>query len=50
LGGYLARAGDAPPGSIVVWRGLSRLTDIETGKSVQLARPIRTLELRLDEV
>jgi hypothetical protein len=34
LGGYLARAGDAPPGSIVVWRGLSRLTDIETGAVV----------------
>jgi hypothetical protein len=31
LGGYLARAGDPPPGSIVVWRGLSRLTDIEIG-------------------
>jgi hypothetical protein len=31
LGGYLARTGDAPPGSTVVWRGLSRLTDIEIG-------------------
>jgi Transposase DNA-binding len=31
LGGYLARASDPPPGSIVVWRGLSRLTDIEIG-------------------
>jgi len=31
LGGYFARAGDSPPGSIVVWRGLSRLTDIERG-------------------
>jgi hypothetical protein len=31
LGGYLARAGDSPPGSIVVWRGLSRLTNIEIG-------------------
>jgi hypothetical protein len=28
LGGYLARAGDSPPGNIVMWRGLSRLTDI----------------------
>ncbi|MBB4398904.1 IS4 family transposase [Bradyrhizobium sp. ERR14] len=27
LGGYLARAGDPPPGNVVVWRGLSRLTD-----------------------
>jgi hypothetical protein len=31
LGGYLARSGDSPPGNIVVWRGLSRLTDIEMG-------------------
>ena len=31
LGGYLARAHDAPPGNKVMWRGLSRLTDIELG-------------------
>jgi hypothetical protein len=31
LGGYLARAHDPPPGNIVIWRGLSRLTDIELG-------------------
>ena len=31
LGGYLARAGDAAPGNIVMWRGLSRLSDIELG-------------------
>jgi hypothetical protein len=31
LGGYLARASDPPPGNIVIWRGLSRLTDIELG-------------------
>ena len=31
LGGYLARAKDAPPGHLVMWRGLSRLTDIELG-------------------
>jgi hypothetical protein len=31
LGGYLARAKDPPPGNIVMWRGLSRLTDIERG-------------------
>ena len=31
LGGYLARGSDAPPGNTVIWRGLSRLTDIETG-------------------
>ncbi len=31
LGGYLARANDAAPGNAVIWRGLSRLTDIELG-------------------
>jgi hypothetical protein len=31
LGGHLARAGDSPPGNRVMWRGLSRLTDIELG-------------------
>lgn len=31
LGGYLARAGDAAPGNAVIWRGLSRLIDIELG-------------------
>jgi hypothetical protein len=31
LGGYLARAGDSPPGNKVIWKGLSRLTDIELG-------------------
>jgi hypothetical protein len=31
LGGYLARAGDLPPGNTVIWRGMSRLTDIELG-------------------
>jgi hypothetical protein len=31
LGGYLARAGDAAPGNAVIWRGLSRLSDIELG-------------------
>ena len=31
LGGYLARAGDPPTGSPVMWRGLSRLTDLELG-------------------
>jgi hypothetical protein len=28
LGGHLARANDPPPGNMVVWRGLSRLTDM----------------------
>ena len=31
LGGYLARRSDPPPGNMVMWRGLSRLTDIELG-------------------
>lgn len=31
LGGYLARAKDPPPGNLVVWRGLRRLTDIQLG-------------------
>jgi hypothetical protein len=31
LGGYLARSSDPPPGNTVMWRGLSRLTDIAWG-------------------
>jgi hypothetical protein len=31
LGGYLARRGDSPPGNRVIWRDMSRLTDIELG-------------------
>lgn len=31
LGGYLARASDPPPGNTVMWRGMSRLTDIRLG-------------------
>ena len=31
LGGYLARSSDPPPGNMVVWRGLSHLTDIHLG-------------------
>ena len=34
LGGYLARANDPPPGNTVMWRGLSRLTDIELGATI----------------
>ena len=34
LGGYLARAKDPPPGTMVMWRGLSRLTDIELGAAL----------------
>ena len=31
LGGYLARNSDSPPGNMVIWRGLSRLVDLELG-------------------
>lgn len=34
LGGYLARTHDPPPGNIVMWRGLSRLTDISLGATI----------------
>ena len=34
LGGYLARANDSPPGNMVLWRGLSRLIDIELGATI----------------
>jgi len=38
LGGYLARASDPPPGIVVIWRGLARLTDIELGTEIGVAR------------
>jgi hypothetical protein len=31
LGGYLARTTDPPPDTLVIWRGLARLTDIQLG-------------------
>ena len=31
LSGYLNRARDAPPGNMVLWRGMTRLTDIHLG-------------------
>ena len=31
LGGYLARAHDGPPCDTVIWRGISRITDIQLG-------------------
>ena len=34
LGGYLARSRDAPPGIVVIWRGLARLTDIALGAEI----------------
>ncbi len=38
LGGYLDRNSDPPPGNLVMWRGMARLTDIVLG--VELARRI----------
>jgi hypothetical protein len=40
LGGYLARTGDPPPGNVVIWRGLSRLTDIELGAELAAAENV----------
>ena len=37
LGGYLARSSDPPPGNTVIWRELSRLTDIEIGLELGMA-------------
>src|SRR4051794_19274596 len=34
LGGYPARGRDPPPGNTVMWRGMSRLTDITLGSTV----------------
>ena len=34
LGGYLDRASDAPPGTTVLWRGLSRLADLIEGARI----------------
>jgi hypothetical protein len=36
LGGYLARKGDGPPGTLVLWRGWKRLMDIAEGWSLAL--------------
>lgn len=38
LGGYLTRTSDPPPGIVVIWRGLARLTDIELGAELGGAR------------
>lgn len=39
LGGYLARTRDPPPGTLVIWRGLSRLTDIALGAMITRTAP-----------
>ena len=38
LGGYLARVKDPPPGNMVIWRGLTRLMDIQLG--FELSNPV----------
>ena len=38
LGGYLARKNDPLPGNTVMWRGLTRLTDIVLG--IRIAREL----------
>ena len=34
LGGYLDRASDPPPGTTVIWRGLSHLADLVEGARI----------------
>lgn len=34
LGGYLARASDPPPGNTVIWRGITRLSEIQLGVEI----------------
>ena len=42
LGGYLERTSDAPPGTTVIWRGLSRLADLAEGVRIAEAQPPET--------
>lgn len=42
LGGYLDRTSDAPPGTTVIWRGLSRLADLAEGARIAQKPPPRT--------
>lgn len=39
LGGYLDRASDPPPGTTVIWRGFSRLTDLVEGARITTSPP-----------
>jgi Transposase DNA-binding len=39
LGGYMARTRDPPPGTVVIWRGLARLTDIALGATLAWTSP-----------
>jgi hypothetical protein len=38
LGGYLARKHDPPPGNTLMWRGWSRLMDIQLGAAIASGR------------
>lgn len=38
LGGYLARSHDPPPGNMIMWRGWSRLMDIQRGATLAAKR------------
>lgn len=42
LGGYLDRTSDAPPGTTVIWRGLSRLADLAEGARLSETPPSLT--------
>ncbi|WP_322864749.1 IS4 family transposase (plasmid) [Aquicoccus sp. G2-2] len=42
LGGYLDRTSDAPPGTTVIWRGLSRLADLLEGARIAESSPSGT--------
>jgi len=42
LWGYLDRTSDAPPGTTVIWRGLSRLADLAEGVRIAEAPPPKT--------
>lgn len=42
LGGYLDRTSDAPPGTTVIWRGVSRLADLAEGVRIAEAQPPET--------
>jgi hypothetical protein len=42
LGGYLDRSSDAPPGTTIIWRGLSRLVDLVEGARLAETSPPET--------
>ncbi len=40
LGGYLARSHDPPPGNMIMWRGWSRLMDIQLGAKLSAGKVV----------